>query len=211
MSAVALDPPPKRQEPWPCPSASELSCAQLYPLSVAQYHAMIDAGVFAEDERCELLDGLLVKKMSQLPLHSLTVRLLCRWFGRRLGDTWTLGSQAPIALTEHEPEPDLWVARGPDARFADRHPGPAETALIVEVSDSSLSFDRGRKLRLYAAAGIPEYWIVNLVDRQVEVHREPLAAEGRYAVVEIVRAEGVLNVTLDNVELGTLPIAELLP
>ena len=179
--------------------------------TLEKYHRMIAAGAFDPEERCELIDGSLVKSMPQSSGHSHSVGRSARWFNRRLDDPWVVGSQTPITLAPHEPEPDCWISRSDRRPARGQHPGPAEVALVVEVAESSLAFDRGRKRRLYAAAGIPEYWIVNLADRQVEVHRRPIPAENRYAEVETVSADGSVKVVLDGSEFGSLPLSELLP
>src|SRR4051812_26988561 len=110
--------------------------------TVEQYHRMIDAGVFASGPPAELLDGLVVTKMSQNPPHRALAARLFRWVSSLLPETdWTLIVEGPITLAESEPEPDLAVARGPDTQYLDRHPGPEEIVLLVEVSDSTLAFD----------------------------------------------------------------------
>jgi Uma2 family endonuclease len=86
---------------------------------------------------------------------------------------WKVFVQRPITLADSEPEPDVSIVRGTRADYKDHHPRPSEIGLLIEVADSSLALDRTTKARLYAAEGIPEYWIVNLIQRQIEAHREP--------------------------------------
>lgn len=152
----------------------DLSLAQL---SVAQYHAMRDAGILDEDDAVELLEGLLVRKMTKLPPHSVATTLVKDALARVIPSVFHLRAQEPVTTTDSEPEPDVAVVRGSPRDYLARHPSSSEVALIVEVADDSLKRDRGTKLRLYARAGIPEYWIVNLRARIVEVYRDPRSDE----------------------------------
>ena len=114
--------------------------------------------------------------MSINPPHAAALARLTRRFGRMLDEIWVIREQSPVTIPpgNSEPEPDLVVARGPDERSTTtRHPNPRDIALVVEVADSTLPVDRDQKLNAYAAADIPEYWIVNLVDRRVEVYTMP--------------------------------------
>ena len=120
---------------------------------------------------------------AQLTPHATAIRRTFQSLRAVFGGDFDLSMQLPITLSNHsEPEPDVTAAYGVAADFADHHPGPDEIALLVEVSDSTLGRDRGRKARAYARAGITDYWIVNLVDRQLEVHRDPLP-DGPYRAV----------------------------
>jgi Uma2 family endonuclease len=145
----------------------------VFRLSVDQYHAMIREGIITEDDPVELLEGVLVLKMGKNPNHPLAVRLLTTVMDRVLPSGFHFKAQEPITLSDGEPEPDGAVVRGGPRDYADRHPGPADVALVIEVADTSLDRDRGVKLRSYARAGIAEYWIVNLVDGIVEVYGRP--------------------------------------
>jgi len=135
--------------------------------------------------RYEILDGEVVSKMGQNPPHAMTLTLLISVMVHRFGPDF-LRIQVPIALNRpdnvySEPEPDIAITRDPAKRYAGRHPGPADLAIVIEVSDSTLRTDSIVKARVYARSGIPEYWIVDLSARQVIVHREPF--EGVYAHV----------------------------
>ncbi len=142
-------------------------------LSVAEYHALIEAGLLPEDNSLELLDGVLVPKMSKRPSHSTATERTRRVLTRLLAPGWHVRVQEPITLAAGEPEPDVCVARGDFEDYEARHPLPGEVALIVEVADSTLTRDREHKGRLYAEAGIPCYWILNLSDQTVEVYQDP--------------------------------------
>jgi Uma2 family endonuclease len=136
---------------------------------------MIEKGLFRPDDSLELLDGLLVVREPQHDRHALAIRRVDAALRPHFGAGWLLAMQLPLALDEtSEPEPDFTIVRGSLADLRQGHPRHA--ALIVEVAGSSLGIDRGHKATLYARAGIVDYWIVNLVDRTLEVHRQPVAA-----------------------------------
>ena len=139
---------------------------------------MIEAGELTTDDRVELLDGELVDKMPKNPSHSLVTRKLDRRLMTLVDDGWHVRNQEPVTLSASEPEPDLAVVRGTEDDYGHRKPGPADTALVVEVADSTVARDR-RKRTIYAAAGLPEYWIVNLPEDTLERYTEP--AGDRYA------------------------------
>ena len=141
-----------------------------------EYHSLIETGFFDEEERVELLEGVLVSMSPIHPPHANAVDLLLLVFSGLL----TRGGirirvQAPISIadSDSEPEPDLILLEDMGAAFAERHPSPSEVFLLVEVAESSLSIDRSKKGSLYAQAGITEYWIWNLVDDVLEVYRDP--------------------------------------
>jgi Uma2 family endonuclease len=146
--------------------------ADLYPLTVQQYHGMIDAGILLDDDPVELLDGRLMRRPPKTPSHRVARVLLIEWLTKVVPAGHHLQVQDPITMASSEPEPDASIIRG-DPDDYERHPGPGDTPLVIEVSDDSLERDRNWKRRIYAAAGIPVYWIVNLIDRQLEVYAEP--------------------------------------
>jgi len=143
---------------------------------------MIKAGIFGPDERIELVEGEIVEMSPQDPPHSSGVRLVEEALRRVFPAGFDVRAQLPLVLDDgSEPEPDLAVVPGTIRDYLTNHPSTA--ILVVEVAHSTLDYDRHRKGRIYARAGIPEYWIVNLVDRVVEVYREP-QSDGTYAVVQ---------------------------
>ncbi len=191
--------------------------AAIVPLTVEQYHRMLEAGILTEGEPIELLDGLLVPKdrgqaMTINPLHSLVVSLLLELAPELEPFGCHLKTQSPITIEpDHEPEPDGLVVRGNPRDYADRHPGPADVSCLIEVSDSSLERDRTTKQRIFAKAGVGQYVILNLADRQVEVYEDPRVAEGRYGSVRILRkGDSVCVKTPDGGELD-LAVDRLLP
>lgn len=164
------------------------------PLSftVEQFHKMLDDGILAEGQPVELIDGVVMPKnrasrgdqsMVHGRRHSVAIVQIQETLGHhfRLCDCH-VRSQLPVTLSEiSEPEPDVALVTGAAARYLDHHPGPSEVFLAVEVAESSLSYDRNTKHRLYAEAGITAYWIVNLVDDEVEVYELPEPAHRRYS------------------------------
>lgn len=137
-----------------------------------EYHQLIDLGILHEDEPIELVGGQLVVAEPKSSLHSTAVRLVAEALRRAFGEGWLVYTQDPLATDdESEPEPDVVVVPGGIRDYRDAH--PASAALVVEVALASLSFDRRHKASLYARAGVTDYWIVNLVDRIVEVRRRP--------------------------------------
>lgn len=144
--------------------------------TVEQYHRMGESGVLTADDRVELLEGWIVKKMNHRPAHGFAVRVLDDWLQSIVPTGWLVQCQLPITLSNSEPEPDLAIVRGLHSDFRDRHPGGNACRLLIEVADTSLAKDRA-KAAIYAAAGIEEYWIVNLIDRQLEKMTQPVASE----------------------------------
>lgn len=143
-------------------------------ISCEKYHALIRSGAFTEDDRLELLNGYLIQKMSIGPNHAGAVKALNFLLSRRLGDRAIVAVQDPVTINEYsEPEPDIVVARFREDFYREKHPTPADILLVVEVADSSLSYDLNAKIPLYAAADIPEAWLVNLATRQITVFTRP--------------------------------------
>ncbi len=137
-----------------------------------EYERLIDYGFLDEDDPIELLDGLLLVKEPQHSPHRTAVLLVAKALERAFGEGWFVQTQSPIILDDRsEPEPDVCVVRGSPRDYVDSH--PTRPALIVEVTQSGLRLARGRKAATYARALIADYWILNLVDRVLEVHREP--------------------------------------
>ena len=154
-----------------------LASPAVYRMTVDEYERM--EGVL-DDPRVELIDGYLVRKMGKRPPHSWSVERISDLILARLPDGWIRRQEQPVRIPDFdEPEPDVAVVVGPRDRYRVRHPGPGDVTLLIEVSESSLDHDRSDKLRAYARGAIPTYWIVNLVDRRVEVYTEPV--EGGYA------------------------------
>jgi Uma2 family endonuclease len=142
-----------------------------------EYEQLVDEGFFGPEERLELIDGALIVKEPQSSWHVTAVALVNEALRHAFGPGWFVRVPGPVALDESsEPEPDVSVVAGTARDFRDAH--PSRPVLVVEVSQSRLRFDRTDKAAIYARAGIGDYWIVNLVDRLLEVHREPAPSIG---------------------------------
>ena len=185
----------------------ELEPERIRPLRRVEYDRMVELGVLDEDEHIELLAGTLVAMSPQGFLHSECAGELMTLLIRRLGDRASVRAHSPFAAGEYsQPEPD--VAVYPPRGYVRSHPHKA--LLIAEVSDSSLRKDRGIKSAIYAEAGVPEYWIVDLVHGTVEVRSAP--ADGHYTrTVTHVRDDSIALVAFPDIVLATvefLPPAE---
>ena len=152
-------------------------------ITVEEYYRLADEGVFGPDARVELLDGEIIEMLPIGPFHARSTRWLVNYFARLGEGRWLVDAQHPVRLSNSsEPQPDFVLIRSLDEEYKTRHPTPEDVFLLVEVSDSSLRFDQSRKLAAYAKAGVKEYWIVNLVKRWVEIHRDP-SPDGTYESV----------------------------
>lgn len=141
---------------------------------VDEYQAMLRAGILSEDDRVELIEGEIVQMSAVGVRHAACVRRLTRLLVGAVEDPGRLSIQNPVRLDAHsEPEPDVVLLRERDDDYSCAHPRPEDVLLLVEVADSSLPFDRGVKLPLYARAGVVEVWIVDLDGDAIEVHRAP--------------------------------------
>lgn len=180
--------------------------------SVARYHEMVRAGLLTTDDQVELLEGLLITKMPKSPRHRMVTRLVRSALEAIVPTGWYVDSQEPITLGESEPEPDAIIVRGETRDFSDRHPGPDDLVLVVEVSDSTLDRDRGLKRDMYARAGITAYWILNLVDNQIEVHTSPIgeASTAAFAECRIFDLSETIPVFIGDREAGKIVVKELL-
>jgi Uma2 family endonuclease len=142
-----------------------------------EFHRMGEAGILSEDVRVELINGEIVKRTPIGSQHASCVRRLDRWLQRWLGDELVVSAQQPVKIgTDGEPVPDIAILRPRADDYGDSHPTAADALMLIEVADSSVMFDRNVKRRLYADAGIPEYWVIDLPRRCVAVFRSP---EGR--------------------------------
>jgi len=178
-------------------------------MTVDEYERLAAAGVL-NDPRVELIDGLLVKKMTQEPPHSWAVEAAHEHLERILPPGWFIREEKPVRIPRFdEPEPDLSVIRGTRDDYRGRHPAPGDIALLVEVAESSLNRDQGEKRAAYAQGGVPLYWIVNLIDRQVETYSDPRA--GDYQSSQVLRPGDDILVVIDGVEVGRIAVAEVLP
>ena len=157
-----------------------MKATELRPWRRDEYEKMIANGLFAPGERVELIEGDILKLNPQGSFHATAVRLVEDSLRSIFGAGFDVRAQLPVALGTHsEPEPDVAVVTGSPRDYRETHPSTA--VLIVEVADTTLEYDRVRKGAVYARAGIPEYWLVNLIDRCVEVYRLP--HQGAYQTI----------------------------
>lgn len=180
--------------------------------SVARYQRMIESGILTSEDKVELLENWVVLKMPRNPPHDGTIDLVKAAFAG-LPTGWLLRSQQAVVLADSQPEPDFSVVRGGPRSYVARQPTAADTALVIEVADSSLLRDQRDKTRIYARAGIPVYWIINLVDRRIEVYTQPSgpAAVPAYGAFQMYQPGDSVPRVLDGVTVGSVPAADLLP
>jgi Uma2 family endonuclease len=185
--------------------------APLYRLSVEQFLRLANTGFFMPEDRVELLDGQVVRMNPLDDRHEVATVLAGQTLDELLPPGWHVRTQLSVRLPQSVPIPDVVIARGAARDYRTRKPQPADIALLVEISDSSLAFDRTEKLRLYAIAGIPEYWIINLVDRQIEIHRQPDGSSASYAQREVCKEADTIAMTIDGIACGNVVVTDLLP
>lgn len=147
--------------------------------TVEEYHRMAEAGILHEDDRVELIEGKIIQMAAVGSRHAACVKRLIKFLVREVGDLGVVGAQDPVVLPDSsEPEPDVVVLRPRDDFYAAGHPVPEDVLLLIEVSDTSFDYDRDVKVPLYARAGVPEVWIVDLVNEKIHVYSRP--TDGSY-------------------------------
>jgi Uma2 family endonuclease len=178
-----------------------------------EYEELTRIGVFTADDQVELLFGYLVNKMPQNDPHASTILRLTLDLVRVLPVGWLPYMQMPIRLDSGLPEPDGAVVRGGRRTYDTRKPTPEDFGIVMEVSDTTLRTDRGVKLPMYAGAVIPEYWIVNLEERQIEVYTDPNATADppAYRSRTDYRSGQTIPLMLDGQTVAQLQVADLLP
>jgi Uma2 family endonuclease len=207
---LAIDP---RQPILMDPPTFVPSPSSIVRFTVDQYHQLISAGALDDDAPLELLEGWIVYTMGHNPVHDVVVKLVTIMLDRALSDRWHTRVQSAITTSDSEPLPDVAVVAGSVRDYTNRHPGPPDIALLVEVSDSSLNRDRNEKAPLYARAGIAQYWIVNLQESVVEVYSEPAGSPGaatypkpdRFAITDSI------PLIIAGQTFPSIPVKEILP
>jgi Uma2 family endonuclease len=174
---------------------------------------MIRSGILTEDDPVELLEGWIIYKMPKNPPHRAATKLTRNALEEIVPSGWYVDAQEPITVEDSEPEPDVVIVRGNTRDYLDRHPGSQDIALIVEIADSTLERDRTFKKRIYARAGIPVYWIINLPEQQLEVYTEPieLASEPTYQQRQDYSLSDEVVVAIEGREVSRLNVRDLLP
>jgi Uma2 family endonuclease len=218
MTASLVPPNPMRVGNSPVVEA--IARASILPLTIPQYQRMISENIVPEGSTVELLRGVIVRKnrsspgedpMGHSPLHRMIIALLTALTVKINSDSRHMQIQSPIACPpDGAPEPDAAVIRGNPREYASRLPGPGDVSCVIEASHSSLDRDREDKLPIYAAAGIPQYIILNLFSNTVEIHTDPdrqlqeyrtKVTRERHETITLVLPDGVLEI----------PAADVLP
>jgi Uma2 family endonuclease len=170
--------------------------------TVEEYYQMAQAGILTEDDRVELIEGEIVEMTPISSKHAACVNRLNRLFSNQVGRQGIVSVQNPIRLSEHsEPEPDLALLRPRPDFYADKHPEPGHVLLVVEVAETSQEYDRGVKMPLYAEAGLPEAWLVDLEAEIVESYCKS-SAQGYKEVRKYQRGERLVSQAAPELELS---------
>lgn len=164
-------------------------------------HKMMEVGILPEESGWELIDGEIIHRMTIGSKHAGTVKKLNRILTNLLGEKAIVSIQDPIHVDEYnEPEPDIALLKPREDFYTENYPLPEDVLLLVEVSDSTVEFDREVKKNLYAEAGIAEFWLVNLKENTLEVYSQP--KNGTYRLAQILeKGETVKSNTIENLSL----------
>ncbi len=174
---------------------------------VDEFRKMVEVGILPEEHGWEIIDGYVIDKMSIGSKHTSTVKRLNRKFNKMFGDDLVISIQDPIHLDDfNEPEPDLALLKPRPDFYSESHPLPTDVLLLIEVSDSTLEYDREIKKMLYAEAEIAEFWLVNLKDNTIEIYSSP--KNGKYRLARIVESGEMINSSV--IENLTLEVDEIL-
>jgi Uma2 family endonuclease len=191
-------------------SPAPLATPPLHRITVDEYERIIEAGALEDPSRVELIDGYMVDKMGKKAEHRWTTKEVNKALDSRLPRGWTSQKEEPVRIPGYdEPEPDIAIIRGSDADYRHRIPTAADVALVVEVSEATLSQDRGKKRSAYAKGRIPAYWIINLVARQVEVYTRPV--KGVYQTRKDFLPGQQVPVTIGGQRLRPIAVDDILP
>lgn len=180
--------------------------------SVAEYHRLTADGFFAKDSRFELLDGHIVRRPSPSPIHATTIHICGHRLAELLPAGWEVHYRSEVTLADSAPEPDVSIVRDRGRDYFTRHPNVGDLGLVIDVADAALLDARRDKTRIYAADGVPSYWIVNVAERQIEVYMDPqpAASPSRYASRTDYRPGATVPLTLGGARV-TVRVDDLLP
>jgi Uma2 family endonuclease len=180
--------------------------------SVDRYQRMIETGILDDEDKVELLEGYVVLKMPRNPRHDSSIQRAVEVLYPRRPAGWGIRVQSAISLADSQPEPDIAIVRGLAGSYENHHPGPGDVGLLIEIADTSLQRDIADKARIYARAGIPVYWVINLTNRRVEVFTQPSGptVAPAYASHQVFGPGDTVPLMLDGVSI-TIPVADLLP
>ena len=164
---------------------ADISAPSRHRLTVADYRRMGEMGIIATKDRVELINGEIIDMSPIGSLHAALVRAITKFLESRIGGIALLGVQDPLALDDvSQPQPDITVLKSRQDFYSTAHPGPADVLLVIEVADTSLAFDLGVKVPLYAVHDIPEVWVIDAATRRTHRFRRPEG--GRYAEQDVV-------------------------
>ena len=191
----------------------EVEAPAFYRFTVEQFHELTRQGILGPDDRVELLEGLPVRKLTKNSRHWIATGLVQDALHALSLTGYFVHVQDPVDTPDSVPEPDVAVVRGVRRQYLGRNPQPHECPLFIEVADTSLAHDRGWKKRIYAKAGIAVYWILNLVERQLEVHTQPSGPANNpdYVDRQVYSAADRAPVILDGREMGKILVSDMLP
>lgn len=185
---------------------------KLFLFSAEAFFKIIEANIFADEDRVELWDGHICAQMAKNKPHSLSSAKTMAAMLRVMPPSWLVWPENPVTLgPKRVPLPDYAVIRGAFDDYIDRSPVAADVGLIVELSDSSLRFDTSVKLAGYAEANIPAYWVVNLIQNVVQTYEEPIPAQRRYGREAVYAVGQAVPLRLDGVLIAEIPALDLLP
>ena len=215
MSAVLT--PPVKMTPvaspnrTPSPAVRPATLAPEYHrFSVTDYERMVETGILDADAPVELLEGLVVTKMPRNPAHDGTIQVVNKRLGCKLPTGWDTRVQSAIRLPDESmPEPDLTVVRGDETSYLAKHPGPDEIGIVVEIANTSLRLDSETKAKMYALAGIPCYWVIDLTNRIVVVRSRPISATG-FSETRTYGFGEEVPISLDGKPVGTIAVSDLI-
>jgi Uma2 family endonuclease len=181
--------------------------------TVEEYLRIVKTGILTDQDKVELIEGRIVEKTPRNPPHEASLQRVSSQLMKLVPAEWMVRAQATLRLGESAPEPDVSILRGPVDRYDKVHPQGADTLLVVEIADSTLQDDRHWMVRLYAGAGIPTYWIVNLVDRRVEVYSEPTGPDHfpAYRVRRDFQETATVAIAFPDGVTAELSVASMLP
>jgi len=194
---TAVKVPPGLSPPWP-----------VKRFSVAEYQQLTEDGKFCEDDNLELLEGWLVPRMAKNLLHDIRVDMLNNWLVRHLPEGWYVRVQNSFVTRDSVPEPDLAVLRGEAVDYEQRHPTATDAALLIEVADSSVDYDR-QKLPIYARAGVPQVWIFTLESWQLECYSQP-RPDGTFAARKTLKVTDTASFELPDHAQVQVPLSAVL-
>lgn len=205
---MAVEAPVQAETATATVAATTVAASTRYHFTQREYYAMVGAGVFTEDSRVELIRGDIVPMSPINALHAGTLKRLVGLVTAGLAGQAVFGVQDPILIDENsEPQPDLTICKPRPDDYTEAHPKPDEIWLVVEVSDSSVRYDREVKVPLYASAGIAEVWLLDLNATVLEIYRTP-SADGYKSIQRLKPGDTVSPLAFPDL---TLEVAALLP